>query len=294
MRASMSFVRLSRWAAMLMFLLFMSTATYAQITPSGDAYVNSAAGTTNYGTATTLDLSSADTSFIRFDLTAVPSSYTGASVAKATLKLYVNTVTTTGSFNVDLVNGAWTEKTLDYSNQPALGTTIAASVPLATTSKLTYLEIDITSAVVEWLNGTQPNDGIALVANSPLVATFDSKESTTTSHPPELDLVYVNNGPQGPAGPQGPQGAQGAQGPQGPIGLTGATGPTGPAGINNRGPWVSITAYNINDSVSYAGSSWIALAANTNSTPNASNPNWQLLATPGIQNQGSWVFTTNY
>ena len=50
MRA-ISFVRLSRRAAMLMFLLFMATATYAQITPSDDAYVNSTAPTTNYGTA---------------------------------------------------------------------------------------------------------------------------------------------------------------------------------------------------------------------------------------------------
>ena len=135
------------------------------------------------------------------------------------------------------VPGTWTEKTINYSTVPSLGTTIAASVPLATTSKLTYVEIDITPAVVEWLNGTQPNEGIALVANSPLVATFDSKENTTTSHPPELDIVYVNNGPQGPAGPQGPQG------PQGPIGVNGPAGPTGPAGINNRGTWVSTTVY---------------------------------------------------
>ena len=65
-----------------------------------DAYVNSAAATTNYGAATTLNLSSAaDTAFVRFDLTAVPATYTGSSVAKATMKLYVNTVTTAGSFN---------------------------------------------------------------------------------------------------------------------------------------------------------------------------------------------------
>jgi hypothetical protein len=37
--------------------------------------------------------------------------YTGASIAKATLKLYVNAVTTAGSFNVDFVNGTWSEFT---------------------------------------------------------------------------------------------------------------------------------------------------------------------------------------
>jgi trimeric autotransporter adhesin len=195
MCASNYFVDSFRRAAVLFFLLLMATVTYAQITPSDDAYVNSAAPTTNYGSSASLNLSSAaDTDFIRFDLTAVPASYTGASIAKATLKLYVHTVTTAGSFNVDLVNGTWTEETIQSSNEPALGTTIVAAIPLTTTSKLSYVEIDITPALVKWLNGTQPNDGIALVANSPLVATFDSKENTTTSHPPELDIVYVASG----------------------------------------------------------------------------------------------------
>jgi len=194
MCASNYFVDLFRRAAVLFLLLLTAMAAYAQITPSDDAYVNSAAPTTNYGSAVSLNLSSdTNTGFIRFDLTPVPASYTGASIAKATLKLYVHSVTTAGSFNVDLVNGAWTEKTIQYSNEPALGTTIAASIPLATTSKLTYVEIDITPALVQWLDGT-PNDGIALVANSPLVATFDSKESIATSHSPELDIVYVAGG----------------------------------------------------------------------------------------------------
>lgn len=190
MRASIGFVRLSRRAAALMLLLFTATVTYAQITPSDDAYTNSAAPKTNHGDAATLNLKSAiETSYIRFDLTAVPAGYTGASVAKATLKLYVNSVTTGGSFNVDLVSGTWSETTIDYNNEPALGTTIASSVPLTMASEGTYVEIDITPAVADWLNGAQANDGIALVANSPLVANFDSKENTTTSHPPEIDIV---------------------------------------------------------------------------------------------------------
>jgi hypothetical protein len=97
-------------------ILLAATLAHAQLTPSDDAYVNSAAPTTNYGAATTLDLSSAaDTTFIRFDLTAVPSGDTGASIAKATLKLYVNSVTTAGSFNVDDVTGTWVEKTITHN-----------------------------------------------------------------------------------------------------------------------------------------------------------------------------------
>ncbi len=195
MRAITLFAPSLRRLPVLLFLLFMTTVPYAQLTPSDDAYVNSAAATTNYGTAVTLNLSSpADTSFIRFDLTPVPASYTGASIVKATLKLYVNTVTKAGNFDVDLVNGTWAEKTIVSGNAPPPSTTIAASVPLTTANKGTYVEIDITPAMVEWLNGTQPNDGIELVANSPLVATFDSKENTASSHPPELDVVFAGGG----------------------------------------------------------------------------------------------------
>ena len=195
MHPSDSFAHWSFRALAMMLVLFLATMTYAQFTPSDDAYVNSAAATTNYGAATTLNLSSAtDTAFVRFDLTAVPATYTGSSIAKATMKLYVNTVTTAGSFNVDYVAGTWAEKSIKYSTEPSIGTTIVGSVPLTTSSKGEYVQIDITPAVVEWLNGTQANDGIALVANSPLVATFDSKENTAASHPPELDIVFGGAG----------------------------------------------------------------------------------------------------
>jgi len=279
-------------------LALLALPGYAQITPSDDAYVNSASATTNYGGAATLNLSSASqTSFIRSDLTPVPSGYTGGSVAKATLKLFVNSVATAGSFNVEMVGGSWTEKTITYSVQPAITSTLVSSVPLATANKTAYIQIDVTSAVQAWLNGTVANDGIALVANSPLAASFTTKENTGVSHPPDLDIVFYGSGaqgPQGPAGPQGVQGTQGIQGNSGPIGPVGAQGPTGSVGVVNRGTWSPSTQYQDNDTVSYNGSSWIALLANLASAPNATNPAWQLLAAKGINNQGSWVQVVHY
>jgi len=196
MRASISsFVPLSRRTAGLILLLFLATFTCAQITPSDDAYIDTTKPTTNYGSAVTLDVKSpSQTAYITFDLSSIPSGYTGSNIAKASLKLYVNAVTTAGSFNVDYVNGAWAEKTIDASNAPPPGATITASVPLAKTQALDYVIIDVTSAVEAWLNGTEPNYGLALVANSGLSATFDSKESKTQSHPPELDVVFTGGG----------------------------------------------------------------------------------------------------
>ncbi len=176
--------------AALLLTMALLTGASAQITPSQDAYTNTADPTTNYGAKTLLDVESASqNSYIQFDLSSIPAGYTGSSVAKATLKLYVNAVKA-GSFNVDYVNGTWTEATIDANNAPALGSTIAASVPLTTADKNQYILIDVTSAVQAWLNGTA-NDGIALVGNSPLNASFDSKESTSTSHAAELDIVFA-------------------------------------------------------------------------------------------------------
>ena len=182
-----------RLASLLTLTLLACTAAYGQLTPVGDSYTNTAAATTNYGAKTLLDVESTQTSFIQFNLSSIPAGYTSADITQATLKLYVNAVTTAGSFNVDYVNGAWTESTLEASNAPALGTTIAASVPLTTADKNQFILINVTAAVQAWLSGT-PNDGIALVANSPLNASFDSKESTTTSHAAELDIVFAGGG----------------------------------------------------------------------------------------------------
>ena len=82
----------------LLFTVFFGNTAYAQITPSADAYTNSATPSTNFGTKPTLDVQSASqTSYIQFDLSSIPAGYTSANVAKASLKLYVNSVTTAGS-----------------------------------------------------------------------------------------------------------------------------------------------------------------------------------------------------
>lgn len=182
-------LRLVLYVVLCSCVLLLSTELCAQVTPLGDSYANTASSTTNYGSAATINVDGAtEISYIQFDLSGVPS---GAAVSQAMLKLYVNSVVTAGSFNVDYVNGTWQEGTLDASNAPALGNTIASSVALVAASKNQYIQINVTEAVQAWLNGSQVNDGLALVANGTFDATFDSKESSTTSHSPELDIVYA-------------------------------------------------------------------------------------------------------
>jgi hypothetical protein len=176
------------WLALLSSTLLAGTVAEAQITPLADSFTYSTDPTTNYGANALLEVDgTALTSYIQFPLTTIPS---GSTVTAATLKLYVNSVTTAGSFNVDYVNGSWSESAIDYSNAPALGKNIASNVSVTTADKNQYILVNVTSAVQAWLNGSETNDGIALVANSTFNATFDSKENTGTSHPPELDIAF--------------------------------------------------------------------------------------------------------
>jgi hypothetical protein len=80
----------------------------------------------------------------------------------------------------------------------------------------------------------------------------------------------------------GVAGGPGPQGSLGPQGIQGATGSTGPAGLNWRQSWSSATTYNLNDAVSFNGSSYISLQANNlNNTPAIGSAFWSLLAQVG-------------
>jgi hypothetical protein len=173
--------------------LFLSCITAsAQITPGQDAFTNSAAPATNYGANVSLNVNSAtEVSYILFNLDSLAP---GASVSKATLKLFVDTVSNSGSFNVDFVTSSWAESTVTSNTAPVIGSAIASNVPIAANRANEYVLVDISPAVYEWLNGSQPNYGIALVANGGFNASFDSKENTTTSHAPELDIVLASGG----------------------------------------------------------------------------------------------------
>jgi hypothetical protein len=182
----------SRLASLLTLILLAATAAYSQITPLGDTYTNSADPTTNYGAGTTLSVDAAkEIAYIQFNLASIP---TGASVSQATLKLYVNGVTTAGAFELYAVNGTWTESGLTYDLAPALGSVIDSNVAITTADKNQYILIPVTATVQDWLATPSSNFGVALVAVGSFNATFDSKESTTTSHAPELDIVFAGDG----------------------------------------------------------------------------------------------------
>ena len=182
-------------------LAAMCTPLLAQAPPSADTFVSSTYSKTNFGAVGSLNVGGGSTSYVQFNLSGIP---IGATVTKATLRLYVDLVISNGTFDVYQVNKSWGESTLTYNNQPLpLGTSATGGHPVSVSSSSfsQFLLIDVTSLVQGWVGGTIPNYGVALALPSGSAANFylDSKESLLTANGPELEIALA-----GAAGPQGP------------------------------------------------------------------------------------------
>ena len=274
-----------------------------------DAYTSSSKPTTRFGKQGSLIISTRTRSFVKFDLSTLPSGTVGASVEKATLKLFVSKQKKAGSFNVFAVTSPWIEGTITNATAPTLAGTAETGSPVIVNAVGKYVTVDLTDLVRDWLDGTLINNGVDLVRHAALSAEIDSKEAQNTSHDAQLDIVLVGGtgaaGPAGPIGPPGPEGQSGPTGPTGPTGLAGATGPrgvtglagptgpggatgatglTGPQGLVWQGDFSPSSTYNHNDAVQFTdGSSYICVNASgcaASKTPVA-NLDWNLLAQVG-------------
>ena len=208
-----------------------------------DSYVSDI---TNHGKDPTLELKSGNTVFIRFNFQgSLPADTQAGDIDKATLKIYLPTVTATGNLTVSRVLSDWGETSINsattFTSPPDLP---QPSIPIAQFLAGRWVQINVTNIVTTWLPIPSTNNfGFALTGDSTLVASIDSKENTLSSHQAILDIVLKNIvgptgatgaagdvGPTGATGATGAAGADGAQGIQGIPGATGALGPTGATG----------------------------------------------------------------
>jgi hypothetical protein len=218
----------------------------AQLLPvTGDAHVNSAYPSTNFGPLPFLQVGGPSSAYVKFDISSL-AGIDPSTVLRARLIVWTNRIGTSGAVDVSDVSAPWDESSIVYSATPAL---VGVLGTMPTTQAASFVSVDITAKVQKWMAFPASNYGLALTASTtaPLtVVFFDSKESVSTSHSPQLEILIRPGsgpvGPQGPVGqtgnggeagspgPVGPAGATGAVGPAGPTGLTGATGPIGPIG----------------------------------------------------------------
>ena len=282
-------------------------ASALNVTLTGDAHVNSAHASINYGTLSNLYVGNGSTTFLQFDLSTLPTGTTSAQVSRATLTVFVNRVNAAGTVTISPVTAAWGEYSVTSATAPATGSSVG-SFPVSVAGQ--FASVDVTAQVQAWSSTPGSNNGLALTSGT-ANALFDSKENDETGHSAQLDVTLVSEGPQGvpgvPGAP-GPQGAQGATGvpgatgpqgiagvqgpvgpagPIGPAGSTGATGPTGATGaagtgVNYRNAYVAATTYATNDAVTFNGSTYISLQNNnTGNSPAASPAFWSIFAAAG-------------
>lgn len=114
---------------------------------------------------------------------------------------------------------------------------------------------------------------------------------TVTTLEPGANATVVNTGTSAnavlafglPRGATGPAGSTGSPGPQGASGAVGAVGPTGAAGrsLTWRGEYDPEDTYQVDDLISYLGSTWMCVQANTTQHPGQAPTRWDLAAAKG-------------
>jgi hypothetical protein len=170
-----------------------------------DAYTAGYSGylNTNYGAAVSLSVSGLSSgaatnrrAWVRFDLAgALPSGTTWDLVQKATLRVYVNTVTAAGKISIMAATAAWTESTLKQNIAPGTRGFDANNTPYVQQTVSVadkYVTFDVTEVVRDWMDGTVANYGIVLVPGDTVInVQLDSKEATANSHPMALDITLA-------------------------------------------------------------------------------------------------------
>ncbi len=224
-----------RQLQLLCVIAILPIAAIAQTVPiSQDSYVvTNPATAINYGSASTINVGgpAVAQALVQFDLTTLPAGTGAANIAKATLALVVNKICASCKITVSVANGGWTVVGVNGTTAPVAAAAVATSVSVSTVGD--YIYVDATAAVQGWLNGTT-NSGFIITPNTGtgVNVAFDSKESTTTSHPATLTITLASSGATGATGATGPNGSAGATGATGPTGSNGSAGATGATGAN--------------------------------------------------------------
>ena len=192
----------------------------------------------NHGRKVSCKVAPRNRGYMQFDLATLPTGTLPDRITKATLILWASRVSRAGSLEVFSVNEPWDEKTLTFTNAPALTADPVARLTIPAPRQ--YALVDVTDLVKRWIAEPATNYGLALAA-APAEATdvtFSTKENVAIGHEPAISIELAGGesgppgppGPIGPPGPSGPPGIAGVQGPAGPMGGPGPLGPPGPPG----------------------------------------------------------------
>jgi pectate lyase len=161
-------------------VLEITTVPARTFTSSGDAWVNEASPSTNYGTNSRLEvgLNPGERAYVKFNVTNL-----NGPVVSAKLKLHTSTSgSVTGGQVYRAANTTWSETGITWSNQP--GTTGSALATVEPAPGDTWLSWDVTSAVTG--NGTYAF--VVTATSSDGFILYSEEEATNPSFRPVLEI----------------------------------------------------------------------------------------------------------
>jgi len=139
------------------------TAVADTIHVTDDTYIDLTVPAGNYGASGSVVVSnvgaSARRGFVRFDLSLVPAE-TG--VSRASLRLWVESLSEPGDIELHPVLGPWSEGSLTGNAPPSLGPA-AATLAVSAGDGGHWVTVDLTATVQDWVDGVLPNHGLGLL-----------------------------------------------------------------------------------------------------------------------------------
>jgi hypothetical protein len=183
--------------------LLTPSANALEVPVHADAHVMQNNATFNYGGGLNIGVQSNSGSvreaYLRFNPQPyLPQGVGSSDIAQVWLHLYVNTVSTPGTFKAYRVTSNWIEGrkagatesgTITWNNRPLTSSTELFSVTLSSSNEQNYIAIDVTDLVKNWIDQPGQNYGVVFKHFGTVNVAMDSKEDTSTSHPPKLDIV---------------------------------------------------------------------------------------------------------
>ncbi len=160
------------------------------LTPTEDAYANSAAKAVNFGTSASLcsrgGTVAPAVSYLRFTLPAAPA---GKTLTSVNLRYRTTTLSSAGSAvsqKINLASNAWSETDLNWNNKPGLGAALG-NTPAATVPNTTYNATLDASGLTPKLGTTTT---IAVQSGTDDNSWLWSREHGNAGYRPQLTLTF--------------------------------------------------------------------------------------------------------
>jgi len=109
-----------------------------------------------------LNVGGGNSALIEVNLSSLPFPLGSVNVQKATLTVFVDKTLVAGGLDISQVYDPWSETTVTYNSNLAVGAPFQSNVPVGATDS--YVIFDITALMAQWVIGAAPNYGVEITA----------------------------------------------------------------------------------------------------------------------------------